>query len=1096
MIAVLLNGRLTSSLSAPHYIEARWRYRFSGPLERLKRRKQRYMSAKPLEKPPVAEEAQQQPDANEQVINAPLEQESISSKFKETTAWDIYNSEAKKVDNELVKDWTSSLNSLLVFAAIFSAILTAFIIESKKLLERDQTEAMVDILVHYVNSRANGTLRPYEEDDFSPPSSAVLVNCLLFGSLSASLVAALASVVALQWVAEFDAATSRGGSSPWDRANRRQFRFDGVRSWRMGGIIAALPQLMYFSVALFFAGMIAWMLFLHSIVAWFILGGAAIVGVFYFSSTLISVIFVSAPFKTTLTRSIYSGYHLLFKSIPKVIRSPRSETGIHWIKRLRQKYQDVYKHRENRVVKARINSIKYQSLTWLVWQIGPSDSSRRNLVSLLGEVLKWHDLPRQNREFWDEPWVSVLTFLAKKQKDSLHLQNQNADEEQEMAILLNCTALKHVKGIIETTKEYDYQTDPEGREYWSQHCITNTGSPSILVERSKRLAPHPLLLVTRDLPIPSLDSIIERQTALRLARWRNSEKKPFDIWHDIFASANMFSSDYFSSCVVLLCNYARSIKHHLAPAKKDVLLTYINQWSASAEVSDVALTALARVFEHLLGLKSVDPFDQSTPVIMHPAVYSRRIQYGGTKVQKTHYALTLALARDLIHCPQSRKQRRLDDLLAMIWLNPLPSDTRGLRGHKRVWNVPKDKLSECSLQDIQEEILQDWMLHVEDSPEMTEILCLLIKATSTAPNDVDLCWLSSRRKRSKVETFFKLRLFDSILFQDQSFVSPAAIVKCLCRALKAKEFTDSSQQFTAEDFNPPVSTLRSPYIRTLAHRALGVDLLADDIPKYPAFGYSSSKNETVAYMFWNMSPNDSETVWRLRALLISDQSGLRSGAVSGILEKAFTSTTELENLGRVFKYQTNCFYQPGPSHLLCHLQQAAGQPIIYKGNETLFGVISLHNTKVPPISALLMTSSTDMLTSLQWPKNFTTACMQELMRQIESFNKIQSSMLSFLLHLPVYQREAPRDSPAHVAILLYSIEKAIRLPIEEESFSFLTPLSQRVRFLTEAAKNDVRLTSPETPEQTVAEIRAVAENGQRIHERILAQQATLGIKGS
>jgi hypothetical protein len=36
---------------------------------------------------------------------------------KESTVWDVYNNEARKVDNELVKDWTASLNFLLVFVS-------------------------------------------------------------------------------------------------------------------------------------------------------------------------------------------------------------------------------------------------------------------------------------------------------------------------------------------------------------------------------------------------------------------------------------------------------------------------------------------------------------------------------------------------------------------------------------------------------------------------------------------------------------------------------------------------------------------------------------------------------------------------------------------------------------------------------------------------------------------------------------------------------------------------------------------------------------------------------------------------------------------
>ncbi|KIM29772.1 hypothetical protein M408DRAFT_67442, partial [Serendipita vermifera MAFF 305830] len=182
---------------------------------------------------------------------------------KEYSGWDVYNNEAKKVDTELVKDWRESLNSLLLFAAIFAAVLTAFVIESKKLLEQDPSAVMADVMIFYTNNLANGTHMPYMGRSFEPSPSDITVNCLFFASLSVSLVAALASVVALQWVADYDAAITRGGSSPEDRAKRRQFRYAGIVSWKMGEIIAALPLLLYCSVVLFFVGLFLWMWALH-----------------------------------------------------------------------------------------------------------------------------------------------------------------------------------------------------------------------------------------------------------------------------------------------------------------------------------------------------------------------------------------------------------------------------------------------------------------------------------------------------------------------------------------------------------------------------------------------------------------------------------------------------------------------------------------------------------------------------------------------------------------------------------------------------------------------------------------------------------------
>jgi len=174
-------------------------------------------------------------------------------------------------------------------AAIFAAILTAFIIESKKLLEQGSGSAMVDAMIFYTNSVANGTHEQYIRPKFEPPSFAVTVNCF-FASLSGRLAAALSSVVALQWVADYDAAITRGGSSPEDRVKRRQFRHAGVVWWKMSEVIAALPLLIHSSVVLFLFGLILWMLAVHRIVGGIIVGRTALTILFYLASTLIAVV--------------------------------------------------------------------------------------------------------------------------------------------------------------------------------------------------------------------------------------------------------------------------------------------------------------------------------------------------------------------------------------------------------------------------------------------------------------------------------------------------------------------------------------------------------------------------------------------------------------------------------------------------------------------------------------------------------------------------------------------------------------------------------------------------------------------------------------
>ncbi|PVG01117.1 hypothetical protein CPB86DRAFT_773481 [Serendipita vermifera] len=109
--------------------------------------------------------------------------------------------------------------------------------------------------------------------------------------LGVSIIAASASVVALQWVAEYDAAVSRSGSSPEDRVRRRQFRYSGMEKWKMKEIIAALPVLLYCSLILFFAGLAQWMWSIHTTVGIVVLGGTLICAAFYLFTTVLAVAF-------------------------------------------------------------------------------------------------------------------------------------------------------------------------------------------------------------------------------------------------------------------------------------------------------------------------------------------------------------------------------------------------------------------------------------------------------------------------------------------------------------------------------------------------------------------------------------------------------------------------------------------------------------------------------------------------------------------------------------------------------------------------------------------------------------------------------------
>ncbi|KAJ7578606.1 hypothetical protein C8J56DRAFT_968557, partial [Mycena floridula] len=92
------------------------------------------------------------------------------------------------------------MDGILLFAALFSAVVTAFIIESYKLLSPDPAALTLLILYQISQQLANGSqtiafLPNPSQIPFSPSTPAVLTNIFWFLSLALSLTCALAATL-------------------------------------------------------------------------------------------------------------------------------------------------------------------------------------------------------------------------------------------------------------------------------------------------------------------------------------------------------------------------------------------------------------------------------------------------------------------------------------------------------------------------------------------------------------------------------------------------------------------------------------------------------------------------------------------------------------------------------------------------------------------------------------------------------------------------------------------------------------------------------------------------------------------------------------
>lgn len=504
---------------------------------------------------------------------------------KESNAWDVYNNEARKVDTEMVKDWRESLNSLLIFTAIFAAVLASFIIESKKMLEQDPTELLLRVTIFNTNNGGNASSPPFVYPIFEPTSTAISVNCFLFASLGASLVAALASVIALQWVAEYDAAITRGGSSPENRARCRQFRFAGVVNWKMSEIIAALPILLYCSVGLFWAGLIQWMWSVCHVVGHVVGAVTALAVLFYSSTTLLSAIYVSAPFHTPLSKGLYRVFRPPVVSVRNFLSFPRR---LPWSRLLSQRASDAFTSISKTVSKLssllHLNTFllwiaphsshvtsrqreddaagcdplfEQRALSWLAEQLPISVDSHRRLGLLLNRVACIpKDIPLSPR-FLEAPWVQVVEVLSRHWMQQVLNPAVTEYDYLELDVLLQCIELPYIRHNIIPSAEYEQ--DPKKNAYWERDYFKATSAANGVLASNESTA----CLLTRDLPRPTFGFENDFSSAIGLIKWRNTPgRKTATVWLDIFAHSHRYSSEFLHCCTNVFKMFMSTYKIH------------------------------------------------------------------------------------------------------------------------------------------------------------------------------------------------------------------------------------------------------------------------------------------------------------------------------------------------------------------------------------------------------------------------------------------------------------------------------------------------------------------------------------------------------
>ncbi|KAK0492434.1 hypothetical protein EDD18DRAFT_1357689 [Armillaria luteobubalina] len=137
---------------------------------------------------------------------------------------------AKKYDKGVCKDWKEEIDTLLVFAGLFSAVATAFLIDSYKWL---------------LNTDSDATFLPTQVQKRN--------NIYWFLSLLLALSSASTGMLCKQWLREY---IRDAGRSSKDALSIRQMRLEGLSAWKVKVIISTIPLLLQATLLLFFIGVL------------------------------------------------------------------------------------------------------------------------------------------------------------------------------------------------------------------------------------------------------------------------------------------------------------------------------------------------------------------------------------------------------------------------------------------------------------------------------------------------------------------------------------------------------------------------------------------------------------------------------------------------------------------------------------------------------------------------------------------------------------------------------------------------------------------------------------------------------------------------
>ncbi|KAH9170242.1 hypothetical protein EDB89DRAFT_1853623, partial [Lactarius sanguifluus] len=225
------------------------------------------------------------------------------------TLWSLHVKEAMSHDEARIQSLKDDMDGVLIFAGLFSAALTSFLVDKIHDLQPDPAQQMVFYqqqnvaLLAQISQQVSAlasqvpissTPLPTYVFDLNP--SDVRVNVFWFMSLVFSISAALLATLVQQWVRDYMHVFQRY-SNPLKSARLRQYLYEGAEGWYMPVVAESVPGLVHVSLFLFFVGLGDSLFNVNTTVGVTTIVPITICGLLYVFSMFAPVIKPQSPFR-------------------------------------------------------------------------------------------------------------------------------------------------------------------------------------------------------------------------------------------------------------------------------------------------------------------------------------------------------------------------------------------------------------------------------------------------------------------------------------------------------------------------------------------------------------------------------------------------------------------------------------------------------------------------------------------------------------------------------------------------------------------------------------------------------------------------------